>query len=362
VDPNYVYLLDKNFTRMVLLEDYISLVWARRYSDTGDFVLELPMHYVDNDHVRIDNHLMMSGVSGFMIIEDINPIVDEQGDSKLRLTGSSGSKLLHWRVLEDPFFADALPQQVISLMMNNHILTPTNSARTIEYFTGLTILAATTVNLTETYEPDTIYNIIRSICEAYDWGFEVTLSLTPDPNLTLIIYQGKDRSLSQSTNNPVIFSQDFGNLLSEDYHIQTSHERNMTLVLTSDPVLSHIYVYQGNEPSGRRRKEIILLAEDLDTTTSDLTEEELQAIAEHRAEELLRDRKAIGVFDGAVDTVGPFAFGQDYDLGDIVQFVILGNYVRGRAVEFIRTVNQQGVIDHISFDFDLDDIKLLWRD
>jgi hypothetical protein len=377
-----INVLDKNFRMIGVIDDYISIVWAKRYSDMGDFVLELPISYAVNPIIRVDNSLIFPDTPGFMIIEDINPIVDDEGNAKLVLKGNSGEKFIFWRVTEEEELLEGNPNYLIQTLISKNILSPLNHRRSITYFTGVVHdTEPTTDEFEDIFEPTTIYEMVRDICIAFDWGFEMLL--VPGPMLLLRLYSGIDRSFGQTDRSPIIFSTEMDNLRSSDYQISSSNEKNVITVLTRDDILTKFTFYREPEPSGRYRKETLLAAQDLyinypkepepgepppppppppDPDEIVMTPELMEEIAEYRGFRQLGEDRAIGIFDGTVDANGIYVYGQHYNLGDIVQFEIMGQYVRGRAVEFIRTVNDDGFIDNIAFDFTLDDIVLLWRD
>ena len=269
-DPRYfVTVLDENDKEVAVIDDYLSLIWTKRYSDAGDFILELPMDYFGRDYIKVDYTLILPDDEGFMIIEEMNPVWDPDMGVKLSISGGSGERLLESRVTQGAFLMSGGSFSTISQQMNENIINPVQSFRTIDRWVTSTSTAHTNPTISEYFEIALLYDVVRDICMACGWGFQVALKMGLLPGFPndrfkrLEVYEGLDRTINQTVNPQIIFSEEFDNVRSTDYQIQTTHEKTVAEVLTNDddPALQRISVYSGDvTPSGRNRKEFILTA------------------------------------------------------------------------------------------------------
>ena len=360
---NIIQVLDREFKIVGVLDDYISLIWTPRYDEMGEFELELPIKYLGGELVKIDYALKIPDLEGFMIIEDMHPTRDSEGNARLKLNGSSGSKLLKSRVFLEDFFAEGWAYWSIAKLMNDNIILPDNPRRRIDGFNVIATDVINQVEFEEWYQPNNVYEVVKAICQRCNYGFRV--DIMADRNLKLHIYEGLDRSFNQSERPYVMFSQEFDNLLNEDYSVKTSDEHNLVYVHTGvpnddggNPELSLLQLYLGeDEPHGRYRKEFVYNAPDLNL--HDLTPGELVDIVGTRGGDALRDAKPEVIFDATSVPNVSFKFGEDFYLGDLVQCVIFGQHITARIVEFARTIDEHGRNDFVTFKMDDGDVS--WR-
>jgi hypothetical protein len=355
-----VYILNQDYDVVLMIDDYTSLVWSKRYCELGDFVLDLPLKYVNHPELLIDRYILLvdERLPGFMIIEGINPVQEEGKLINLRVTGSSAEKMLDWRTTIDELSIDGNVYPVINTLVTDNIFTPTRTERRIPFFTTIVNDTLGVKSVTDIYASGSLYSIINALCERVGWGLEI--KLIPGPSVELRIYEGRDRSYGQSVNDPVIFSENFDNIDNSDYLVTTKDERTLVWVLTShDTIPWHMAFVGSDEPYGTRRREMILEARDLG---NDLSPQDVVEIAQGRGADTIRTYRSVAIFDGTVTSEGSFFFGKDYFLGDIVQCEVLGIPIRARVVEVVREISEGRVSYDLYLDFSLDDGSLLWRD
>lgn len=125
-----LYVLNKNFRTVALIDSYESFNWTDRYNEAGDFELVLLMSSEFLDVIEADFYLYYSGSEHLMIIEGLEIKTDDEDGDRLIVTGRSLESILERRIIWDKIkfniagsFQHAIIQLVINAMgtSNNNI-------------------------------------------------------------------------------------------------------------------------------------------------------------------------------------------------------------------------------------------------
>jgi hypothetical protein len=147
-----------------------------------------------------------------------------------------------------------------------------------------------------------------------------------DKKLQYIVYEGTDRSANNADGNqPIIFSTEFDNLLSSEYNLDTSLEKNVVLIGGEGEGIDRFCVLLGDK-SGIDRKEVFVDASSISRKYKDESDVEQEYTAEVYSTMLkshgCQVRSTLTVeedFNGVIDiTHGNWKYGVDVFLGDIV--------------------------------------------
>jgi hypothetical protein len=264
--------------------------------------------------------------------------------------------------------------------------------------------------IAEQFEDETIYEVIEKVLKMANLGFKILvtgLGSSTAPKLYFLVYAGADRSIDQSDNNPVIFSDQFNNLIDSSFLTTEKDKVNVTQVIVDDDeTYEMVFVWEGGstytsggtEPSGLNRFEGRLntsidrrsAGEGASETTSvpasptlgltggkdcldavgisttpvvgrgkvegsdtPLTDEETLDIIEERGEAVIKEDTPIAVFDGSADARTQFIIDDDFFLGDIVHVDAHGSSDSARVVEVVKSYSVEGDKIYITFDFEV---------
>lgn len=353
--PAAITVLNKNRQEVLIIDDYFSLVWPELYSGEGLFTLEVPIEYAENEYILTGNYLVIEESDRVMIITDLNPSITDT-TSKLVISGSSAETLLRSRVLTTTVFIDGSVQDAINTLFEVYFSDPFFPEQDIfEFeFDVSSDPNVTSKTITNTYEPDSMYNVIKSICDAVNLGFRVVLN--SNDVFEFQLYSGIDRSYDQSVLPFVVFSEEYNNIQEQSFYISTQDYKNIAVVVTEDLIYPLVYVYDGLEPEGIDRKELLVDATGINRQipdAPDLTDGEYYEILWQKGLDELRSRRPMGVFDGDIDIEGSFKINEDFFLGDIVQCVFASGETAARITEFVRSYSESGWISYASFQFNL---------
>lgn len=339
-----VYILDKNFAPICILDAYESLIWAERYNEYSDFELVIPMENAPLEFLRPDNYVALPGSNKTMIIEDI-PIEDtaDEGD-RIILSGRSLESILNRRIIWEQKTVSANIESAVFSILDANIVNPLFGSRKVNNI----ILQAsgdssiTSINIQSQYSGEEVYKTVEDICKTYDLGFKMELNNLNQ--MVFLLYNGVDRSFSQTERPPVIFSPSFDNLIKSKYIESTKTYKNVGLVAGEGEGSARKTTIVGNATiSGLDRREIFIEAH-VSSNNGDISQTDYLAQLETRGNEVLAEHTPIYTFEAETEPNGIFKHGRDYSVGDIVQLVNeYGIKVRARITEIVISHNTEGV-------------------
>jgi hypothetical protein len=327
-----VYTLDPLWRHERVIDRFESLIWAERYADIGDFELRLHSTSANRRLLKTGTRLAINESYRVMEVETFED-KDENGEKLLIVKGRSVEKVLDDRMPSGfTMVGDTNPQVKLvlsgipgpilrTLFKNINILglqDPGDILPGVQEGNGGLYpddtIAESSEEVTIEMDPSTLYEVTKNICEVYDLGFR--LARNPSTGqLYYDIYSGSDRTTSQSSLAPVIFSPDLDNLQNTTELTTTALAKNIAYVLS--PVGHEIVFAQDidNTISGFDRRVLLVKA-------TDITDEDpLIASAKmiQRGKEELAKSRALSAFDGEINQRSMYRYGRDCNLGDIVE-------------------------------------------
>ena len=357
-------IMDQAFRPVALIDEYTSAIWTERYSEAGDFELILPASSEYLNAVQGGYYVGIVDSDYTMMIENIGiRTSEEDGTREVVVSGRSLEALLERRIVWDPITCTEQVQDAVYRILHDNVLSPGNGARTISEFSFQRIQNDPVITnqsyvTNSQFDGTTVYEAIRTLCEPYNIGFRVRLSVTNHFVFSLIY--GANRTIEQFVLDPVVFSSEFDNLISSEYLQSFKTLKNAVLVAgeTKDDVQTRIPVYATEtEPSGLDRREIYVSASDIKSTYNDeednetqLTPEEYAALLRYKGLQTLAENRITETLDGSVENhTGPI-YGEDFFVGDFV--TIQNDYgvnATAQVTEYIRSYNEEGYSEYPTF-------------
>ena len=213
-----IAILDKNFEVVRTIDDFYSFIWASRYSKCGDFEIVLPLERNTLTYIRRGYYIVRSDSENFGIIEQVVLGHDEDDKERVIVTGRLGESILARRITEIcTDYRGFLLEDVLKALVEKNAGVHAEEDRKI---VGLVVVCdlSTTERLDLSVTHGNLLESVEGLCETYDVGFEMLLNLTDKARIfTLRFYKGTDKSVEQGEVKPVIFSDDYDNLLSSQY-------------------------------------------------------------------------------------------------------------------------------------------------
>lgn len=240
-----IYALDENFNVVSIGITYFNLQWNRRYYDFGDFTIEIPLELYDQswayigttdrpelgmiqkiqEHGSNDVTVLLSGFFCEKMLDDKTCYPRYKGDV-------STTEAAARNIFEK--YKDDLPIQ----------LRPANSP----------MLGDRTQS---DFSDDNMGEKLYSILEPRELSYRVTYDYLEN-QLYFGIWQGLDRTQSQSKNEFQTFSLEFGNVGSRSINIDNSDYKNYAILpCNADDDNNEKNVYYVDLSDGGYKKEIV---------------------------------------------------------------------------------------------------------
>lgn len=371
-----LYILDKSFNTLFVFDVYESFIWTDRFDEFGDFEAYLSPYEPAMEHLTIGNYIWRKDSEHMMIIKKVQITTDPVEGAHAIVTGESLESILKDRVIAQQTVLSGNLQNGIRKLLNQTIITPSDSNRRIGNFVFRNSgdSAITSLLLDAQYFGENLYDVISEICYDKHIGFKITLD---DANQFVFeLYTGVDRSYGQENRPYVVFSPRYENLLNSDYVYDVDNVRNVAYICGEEPdlpeedeeedpenpkpkpIITTQIVAMTGGGSGLNRKEIFVDGSNLKTSYRDddnqvvyLSEAEYRPQLEQKGREELAEYYAEKSFDGQILDGYQWTLGIDYFMGDIVQVENeYGMTARSRVVEMITSEDTSGQQFYPSFE------------
>ncbi len=339
-----------------LVEDYMSFIWTERYYTPGDFELVFP---ATPEHLKIGaiqigalvgRHSDERGTEKTIgIIEYMQKSVDEDGRRRIILRGRLAGAYLYRRIIESQTIITSQKtlKEIFSILIDENVINPERDDRRL-WTMGISDGGADGPTLSNLqWTGQNLGETISALCEGLGvgWKMERVWDGTYG-NLEFSLYEGLDRSVSQSENSWAVFSDEDGSLLSLSYSESIESKINSARVAGegegSDRVMIWANHYTDEEsPINYNRFETWVDARDIQSNNGEVTEIEYREMLENRAQESFTDSEKV-LEANAIFT--NLKYKTDVDLGDIctIKSNALGIEVDARLVEVIESVDEEG--------------------
>lgn len=327
-----LYVLDRNLALMGVIDNFETLIWTRKYKESGRFQLNLPVTADNISLMQNENIIYRKDDLEGGIIDHIEYTVSDKGEKKIAVSGnfvtSYLSRRINWKTINYTGRVDLLMQKIVK----DNCVSPSQYARKIP------LLEIVDTNYTDTISKQDSYSnltdLLTDICSTKDFGYRVRINTREGTRyLAFEVYKGIDRSVNQSAISPTVFSLDMENILTEDYIKDNSNYKNVTLVAGAGEGSERKTTVIGNNYKELDRFELYTDARDIqDTEQQEITDSEgntttvdikipwseYEPMLLQRGNEKLSECKKIETFEGTINTNANNVYKVDYDLGDIV--------------------------------------------
>jgi len=356
-----LYILDDQFRRIEIIDTFQSLIWTERWQEIGELELELPSNsktkslfggiFSDPIRLAIDESYRV------MVVETVEETRNDDDSLVLLIKGRSLEKILENRIVKQTLAAGATSPEwdlsgntalQIANQMFNHICRSGNFHPNdiIPHLMPQNTYLLPKGDIPEGgnidwYQRiDYLYNGIKAVCERNDLGFRL-LRNGDETQLSWEVYLGSDL-----TSN-VIFDSKLDSFELSSYINSIRNVKNSAYVYTVDTSSGYeehdTFRYRPNNvvPTGFERKLMLLR---LNFNEIDHPFNIQYFLARLGTETLRLPRyQDISIIDGEVGQNKTFKYGDDYQIGDVVEIRDdLGNIESKRVTECIFVSDQTG--------------------
>ena len=245
------YLEIRNTDREVIgiLDVFQSIIWETDYYGTGSFEIYASASTKNLSLLKIDNYVSRTDDDNIGVIEKINVEYDEQNGDMIIASGRFGKSLLDRRLIYNisgsvagkisilPTVSRGLVEVAARNLVDSNIINSIYPARNVSFITLGALQGIDKIIVNENglaAEKQTSYgNLLEytdSMLQEYHLGAYMMFDRFTK-ELCYTVIEGTDRSRNNTKgNDPIIFSQDFDNLLNSTYSKETVKLKNTALI------------------------------------------------------------------------------------------------------------------------------------
>lgn len=313
-----LYIFDRELNFKGILESYFSLIWTRKYSKCGEFELHCSLTPDTLNLLKKGNVIWKKDDDEAGYIGYRNLKQDREGKEVLVIKGKFLTGYLDRRIIWEMKNLNMTSELAIRELINKIAINPSNIDRKIDLMTlgGVKGYAG---NIDKQVSYANLLETVEEIANTSELGIRTLLNIE-NKQMAFDIYKGLDRTANNGINPPAIFSQEFENILEQEYTDSLNNYRNTALVAGEGEGLERELVAI-EEGQGLDRFEVYVDARDLqskDGNNNVIPIAEYRKLLEDRGISKLSEHKEIETFDSKVNLNSNLVYKEDFDLGDIV--------------------------------------------
>lgn len=325
-----LYIYSPGMEMLGVIEEITSLLWTRKYFEPGEFKLLVPFNATHNRLLQEDNIIMKHGDTEAAEIKYISISKNLEGFEVIEVQGKFLTQWIGKRVIGTQLVnVSATAQALIRRIVDENCIT-TSAPRKIP---SLSIADAPVIegsNMLYTSEVyDNALDAIMNIAQGSKIGFRINSDRSTGQHI-FSIFKGMDYTEKNSSGNPpCIFSQEYDNVLEQEYSRSTEQYKNTAYVTgeTRDDE-SFETVIVNAENSGLARNEVHVSGGDIKQTYKDdddkeisMTDAEYRQALKDRGDEKLEQYPISRSFASEINVGANLIYREDFDLGDRVTCV-----------------------------------------
>lgn len=364
----YVEVRSKATRELVgIVDTASSIIWHRKYYEPGFFEVYAPCTSTNLALLTVGNYVTRYDCVEVGIIESVEVLTNQIDGRMISARGRFAKSILDRRIIykrngysvSATVLSGSVETAARSLVSQNAIDCAFDPGRNItELALGAHANTAPVIideNGAKSRKQVTYENLLTytdSLLAEYNLG--AYCGLSDDLMLAYTVFAGLDRSMGNvAGNNPVIFSQDFDNLITSHYAVDVSFQKNTALIGgAGEGTARFCAILKDAAVTGIARREMFIDAashsnvytDDAGATQS-IDDAEYNAQLKTIGQQKLAEYIIEETFDGTFDmTDCSFVYRKDFNIGDIVtvQDVGLGLYINPRILEILESQDMTG--------------------
>lgn len=334
-----IEIFNSQFDLLGVISNYETLIFNRSWHSVGKFELYINKNKKNVDKLQKNNFIIINKHENKVgIIEDIE--LECNNTKTLKVTGRQLKGITNRRLTVTDTYdrvAQTQAENVFKHYINNHMIdTYYNEIATPERNISWLKLATTQNRGIQTvwqsrYEYLDV--LMEHISKDTGLGWDITLDLAQECAF-FDVYEGKDRSINQTVNPPIIFSDKKRNLLTSKITDNSSSWKNTGYSLGKGELEERpLVIVKNGEYSGLNRREVLIDMSSVDV--ADLADEAKKKLDEH---------KQIKSIEGTIYQIPNMRYEEDWDLGDIVTIETEG-YTEDQRITEIKEIYEKNKED-----------------
>lgn len=350
-----------------IIDNSKSIIWHDVYYGVGDFEIYAPCTQENIDALAVGNYITRYNIRNVGIIEKIEVTYNPQDGRMIVAAGRFAKSILDRRLIfklsghsaSPTFLSGNVESAARSLVADNAISCAFDTGRNMpELVLGASAGITKKIIDNDGYSADkqVTYKELLSYSDGLLEEYELGAYCMLDNNLKLAytVFEGADRSVDNTAGNqPVVFSQDFDNLLSSEYQYNNTKLKNAALIGgEGEGEARFCSIVKDSAVTGLKRREVWIDSSSITKKYNDesgteqtFTDDEYDKQLKTDGMQKLAELAITETFEGEIDiTNGSFSYGTDFALGDkvTVQDTGIGLYINARILEITEVQDDNG--------------------
>jgi hypothetical protein len=321
-----IRILTPTLDLLAEIDNYESLLFTRRWHEVGEFELRINRHKRHTELLQRGNLIMLGSYRNKVgIIRHREIALDENGKKTENwlVKGIALKGVVAQRITVPPSGdshdrASGAAETVMKHYVNNHIVNPIDVKRKIDMLVlAVDIQRGSFISWESRLKK--LDDELIEISKASGLGWDVTLDFS-SKTWIFDVYEGRNLTVTQTENPPVIFSPQFESLKQLGFVESDYNYKNYGYIAGQGEGADRRVVEVG-DAEGLSRIETFIDARDIaeqDENQQALPENEIIAKLQQRGQQKLSEFAEEFFLEGQILTNSPFVYEKDYDLGDIV--------------------------------------------
>jgi hypothetical protein len=324
-----LYIYDSDLVLYGVIDEITSFIWTRRYWACGEFKLLVP--FTENHAALLVKRrlLMKRGDMDAGEIRYVNINKNKQGMEEIEVQGRFATNWIGKRIVLRQIVTTDKTQNILRRIVTENITNSTPDTRRIDniYFADVSGIQRDNIN----YASEPFTNALlacETAAKASKLGFHIYVDIKQG-RYYFRVYDGKDLTADQQVNPPCIFSQEFDNILEQEYTNSIENLRSTAYVGGEETQLAPRRVMEaGSAAAGLEREEVFINATDITQTYKDangndvtMSDAQYESMLIQRGNSELEHYAETLAFSSKVNTHTNLKYKGDYDLGDRVTCV-----------------------------------------
>lgn len=375
---DYVVVRDINREPIAIIDDASSIIWQSVYYGVGQFEIYTKATENNMKNLAVGNYITRPDSTECGIIERIDVTNSTSDGVMIAASGRFLKSILDRRIVYTPSKSGTgmnyiwhsgstkLSGKVETAVRNLIKQNATNSSVSARNIPELSMTDADITGLTEVIvtgdtdsesdaEKQVTYKNLMEYTDSVLQEYQLGAYMYLDEDSLLFrykVYKGIDHSMDNTLgNDPVIFSQDYDNLISSSYTFDESAYKNMAVIGGQGEGTERKLALVGDWNTGLNRRELFVDGNSM-AQDEGVTDEVYRKQLETQGRQSLAEVVQTETFNGDIDTSNTnFKYGEDYSLGDLVTVFdqAIGKYINVRIISVTECQDENGFKREIEY-------------
>ena len=306
---------DQNLNRLGAIDVFRSLIWTRKYYESGNFEIHAPLN-ARNLQLLAKNNIMSKREF-------------KEKNGHIVKTTSKESGIVEYIAIDDTvneitasgrFLSSIMNRRAIKTVVNFNGKTEAGMRKLVQSVTAMPFVElgefkgySETVRFQVSYKE--LYTYMCKLSKYSNLGFIIRADFKAK-KFFFEVYKGVDRTESQRERSRVVFSEIYKNLNGVSYVFSNQNTKTCAVVAGEGEGIERTLVTVGGG-TGWDLREVVVDARDVQKD-DDMTDEEYKEILKQKGNEKLAEFGIVEAMDAQTKPFVNFVYREDYDLGDIV--------------------------------------------